>query len=348
MDINKLIINGAQKEGTITVAKIVNTTGFSRAYIHRFFQKLIDNGKLTRIGKANRAVYTLSNASHIRKAKKKNLSFVRTFVNKGLGEDAVFELIQKETGILEGVSVNVHHIINYAFTEMLNNAIEHSHSVRVKISVARDKNIIRFDVIDWGVGIFENLIHHRHLKSSEEAIQDLLKGKQTTAPETHTGEGIFFTRRIADTFVIRSSTKKLFFNNIINDFTLISTKPVVGTRIIFTIAIKTKKILNDVFRVYTNESFEFGVTEVVVRLYQKGGAREFISRSQARRIFSGLEKFKKIILDFTNVVSIGQGFADEVFRIWQGQHKDIVIETKNANSDVIFMIKRAPVMRGAK
>ena len=79
---------------------------------------------------------------------------------------------------------------------------------------------------------------------------------------------------------------------------------------------------------------------MTVKLYEKG-MPTFISRSQARRILFGLEKFKKIVLDFDKVRAVGQGFADEVFRVWQVNHPDIKIIAKNANQDIDFMIKRA-------
>jgi len=66
-----------------------------------------------------------------------------------------------------------------------------------------------------------------------------------------------------------------------------------------------------------------------------------VSRSEARRILTNLEKFKTVILDFKNTDTIGQGFADEVFRVWQSAHKDVKIVIKNANKDIEFMIKRA-------
>jgi hypothetical protein len=55
----------------------------------------------------------------------------------------------------------------------------------------------------------------------------------------------------------------------------------------------------------------------------------------------GLEKFKTIELDFKDVKTIGQAFADEVFRIWHAQHKDIEFVIKDANENVMLMIKRA-------
>lgn len=340
MNINKLILSKVTKQGEITVAEAVEATGFSRAYVFRFFQELVEKGKLVKIGYANRSRYVFAVDKFIKKAKRNLQSFNRVFENKDLQEDRVFNLIKSETGIFDGMKENVVHILEYAFTEMLNNAIEHSGSSKIKVAMKRDDKTVKFEVVDWGVGIFEKIIHARHLLNVEEAIQDLLKGKQTTDPEAHSGEGIFFTRRIADTFLIRSSTKKLFFNNIINDFTVVTIKPIFGTRVMFNMASNSKKKLRDVFSQYTKGSFEFNSTEVTVRLYEKG-VPTFISRSQARRILSGLEKFKTITLDFTGIAAVGQSFVDEVFRVWKNKYSEIEIVAINTNEDVEFMIKRA-------
>ena len=117
-------------------------------------------------------------------------------------------------------------------------------------------------------------------------------------------------------------------------------KPLFGTRVMFSVADNSKKKLSDVFNQYAEESFEFSATEVTIRLYEKG-VPTFMSRSQARRILFGLEKFKKIILDFDKVKAIGQGFADEIFRVWQTNHSGIKIITKNTDQNIDFMIKRA-------
>lgn len=67
----------------------------------------------------------------------------------------------------------------------------------------------------------------------------------------------------------------------------------------------------------------------------------YISRSQAKRILAGLEKFKQVTLDFRRVQSVGQGFVDEVFRVFQRNHPDIDIRFTHANPSVEFMIKRS-------
>ena len=130
------------------------------------------------------------------------------------------------------------------------------------------------------------------------------------------------------------------FDNLIEDvFLKDSAKKGKGTRVRFSISLDSKKEIGEVFRRYTDDSFIFSKTEVTIKLYDRDAS--YVSRSQARRLLSGLEKFKTIILDFRGIEAIGQGFADEIFRVWPGKHsgKDIIV--KNADENVEFMIKRA-------
>ena len=46
-------------------------------------------------------------------------------------------------------------------------------------------------------------------------------------------------------------------------------------------------------------------------------------------------------MDFSNIKTVGQGFVDEVFRIFQNKYPAIKIEYSNANEDVRFMIERS-------
>ncbi|WP_261787754.1 MULTISPECIES: STAS-like domain-containing protein [Fusobacterium] len=54
-----------------------------------------------------------------------------------------------------------------------------------------------------------------------------------------------------------------------------------------------------------------------------------------------VEKFKIIVLDFENIDNIGQGFADEVFRVSKNKNPDITIVPVNMNEEIEFMINRA-------
>lgn len=339
MDIEFLILKKIRENGKIKAADVVKSTGFSRAYISRFFQKLKNEGKIVLVGRANKARYVLADKKSVSRAKISILSVRKILQNRNLSEDLVLNEIKRDTGIFSTLSKNVSDIFDYAFSEMLNNAIEHSKSPKIEIEMKRDAAQIFFNVRDWGVGIFNNIMKKRKLKNELEAIQDLLKGKQTTAPKEHTGEGIFFTSKVADLLTIQSSTKKLIFNNILNDVFIREVKKIKGTKVSFAISAKSKTNLNHIFKQYSEGAFTFNKTITRVALYKLDSA--FISRSQARRILSGLEKFKKIVLDFKGVETVGQAFADEVFRVWQNRHPDIAIGYNNAGENIVFMIKRA-------
>ncbi len=338
-DIKKLIFQQLRKKKQITTADIVKRTGFSRVYVNRFLRELRDAGKIVLLGKANRARYILAKKALVAKAKREFLSFHKILENKGLAEDIILDEIKRDTGIFLKLPKNVLKILDYAFSEMLNNAIEHSQSKTIKIKMKREARAVRFDVADRGIGIFHHIMKKKNLRSELEAIQDLLKGKQTTAPKEHTGEGIFFTSKVADILIFQSSNKKLTFNNILEDVFIEDVKFLKGTKVMFHIGLKSKRRLDKVFQEYSGDSYEFSKTKVIVKLYKMD--TDYISRSQARRVLSGLDAFKTIILDFTDVKTVGQAFADEVFRVWQSRHTHIAIIPQNANENIRFMIRRA-------
>ena len=55
--------------------------------------------------------------------------------------------------------------------------------------------------------------------------------------------------------------------------------------------------------------------------------------------FPGLEKFKTVTLDFQGIRTIGQGFADEIFRVWHRKHPQIRILPVHTSEAVRFMIR---------
>lgn len=64
-----------------------------------------------------------------------------------------------------------------------------------------------------------------------------------------------------------------------------------------------------------------------------------VARSHARRILRDKDEFKEIIFDFNGIEFMGQGFADEIFRVFQNAHPDIVLRPINANEAVLGMIQ---------
>lgn len=339
MDIRDFILKTISRKKQIRAADIVKASGFSRAYANRFLKELQAEGKIVRIGKANRSIYIEASPDARQKALRNTLFFRRQIVNKGLQEDVILDEVKKNSGIFFDLPSNVSRILDYAFTEIVNNAIEHSRSETIEIFLKKEKETVRFDVVDRGIGIFRNIMKKKKLASELEAIQDLLKGKQTTAPREHSGEGIFFTSKAADVLTIQSSSKKLTFNNKVSDIFIEDAKEFSGTKVSFAVSIGSKKELRKIFGEYTDDFLEFSKTKVRVKLYKLD--TDYISRSQARRVLVGLEKFKTVILDFSGVETVGQAFADEIFRIWKGRYPKIEISARNANENIDFMIKRA-------
>jgi len=223
---------------------------------------------------------------------------------------------------------------------MFNNAIEHSESHFIDVHVSESKKLLTFIVRDFGVGVFRNVMKKRQLNSELEAIQDLLKGKTTTAPKAHSGEGIFFTSKIADLFVLESFNSRLRIDNVLPDVFIEEVKkPLKGTEVTFSIATDSRKHLSDIFRKFqTGTDLAFDKTEIQIKLYTMGTV--YVSRSQARRVLVGLEKFKSIILDFDKVPTVGQAFADEIFRVFLLKHPNIKIKPINMNETVAFMVGR--------
>ena len=140
-------------------------------------------------------------------------------------------------------------------------------------------------------------------------------------------------------FVIESSKICLTINNKVGDIFTEEIKNKKGTRVYFQINKLTRKVIADVFNQYTDADYKFDKTKVFIKLYHHNV--QYTSRSQARRLTIGLNKFRVVVLDFNKVKSVGQSFADEIFRVFQASNPDIVIEPINCCKAVEFMVKRA-------
>lgn len=312
---------------------------YSRQYISGKLKGLSLKNTLVRSGSRGAYVYYAlpENAEYLHSAQKK---IKKKLKNQNLKEHEILEDLLSQALFLTKLSDNVRSIFDYAFSEMLNNAIEHSKSPNIEVEVSEDNEFLVFTIRDFGIGVFRNVMQKRKLKNELEAIQDLLKGKVTTEPKSHSGEGIFFTSKISDSFSEESFEYKLKIDNMIKDIFVENIKNIKGTKVTFKIKLDSKKHLNDIFKQYQSDpkNYAFDKTDVHVKLYQMGTVH--VSRSQARRVLSNLEKFKKITMDFEGVPAIGQAFADEVFRVFLSNHPEISIEPINMNETVRFMIER--------
>ncbi|MEA3494268.1 MAG: DUF4325 domain-containing protein [Candidatus Margulisiibacteriota bacterium] len=339
---NKILEIAAQK-GKVFTRDLVKRFELSRQYANSLIAELVADEKLIKLGSTRKAFYVLPEYAQ-KHPEVYPLRYQTAFNNRALEEHKVIDQIEKAFPLLKNLPENIRNIFTYAFSEMLNNAIEHSTSVRIGVEVAIQGGALSFVVKDSGIGVFRNVKKKRKLKSEFEAIQDLMKGKTTTMPKSHSGEGIFFTSKVGDVFILDSFGHQLTVNNKIPDVFVRKTKKIKrGTKVSFKIDVDQVRHLNDVFKQYTNQAkdsdYGFDKTMIQVKLYTLGGAH--ISRSQARRVLSGLEKFKVIVFDFNKVPLVGQAFADEIFRVFHNRHPNIRLETENMNEGVKFMVDRS-------
>lgn len=337
MDIQLKIEKFLEIEKRASSTRMAKHFGFSRQYASQVLRTMVNEGKIIKFGSTRSAFYTLPKfIDEVSLSASK-----RRLKNENIKEHEVFDNFVSIFPAFHVAPENVRSILHYAFSEMLNNAIEHSRSKFIEVGIEHSGDTIRFTVTDFGVGVFRNVMWQRHLKSELEAMQDLLKGKITTDPKAHTGEGIFFTSKAADRFVLESFGYRMIVDNTIPDVFFEKKRQINrGTRVIFSIARIRDRHLNEIFEKHQSKpgSYSFDKTEICVRLFTMGTV--YVSRSQARRILVGLEKFKKIILDFDRVPNVGQAFVDEFFRVFQSRHPKISIEPIHMNETVRFMVKR--------
>ncbi len=257
----------------------------------------------------------------------------------GLAEDVVWdEEIEHRLG---EISAGAMAIWSYGFAEMFNNAIDHSEGTFIEIHITRSATTTEISLDDDGIGIFKKIQKQLELPNEYEAALELAKGKFTTDPDRHSGEGIFFTSRMFDSFEILSGG--ITFTHECDDpdqWFLNEDKVFPGTTIRMKLNNDTSRSIEKIFDQFSSvDDYSFDKTIVPVILAQYGG--QLVSRSQAKRLLVRFDRFKKITLDFRDVDSVGQAFADEVFRVFQKQHPDIELTFTNAHEKVERMIKRA-------
>jgi anti-sigma regulatory factor (Ser/Thr protein kinase) len=261
-------------------------------------------------------------------------------------EHAVWSSFAKPL-ILPIATANDLDVCGYGLTEMINNGIDHSSGSVLTVGVVLTTSSITMRVTDNGVGIFQKIAEALGLADPRLSLLELSKGKFTTDAKRHTGEGIFFTSRAFDRFTIRSSN--LLFSHTLDtgDWLVdIRDKAFVGTRIAMSLFKPTPRSMHDVYKQFTmgGEDSRFAKTHVPLELATFGD-ESLVSRSSAKRVLSRAERFEEVLLDFSGVRSIGQGFADEIFRVFANEHPAVKLIAINANEQVTGMIRRAQSAR---
>ena len=236
-------------------------------------------------------------------------------------------------------------ICRYGFEEIFDNALTHSGGKGVVVKTVWKKDSLELVIIDDGQGVFKNIQQALGFQNIRESVLQLTKGNFTTLPEGHKGQGLFLVSRLFDVFGIFSDGLFYCKDNLGDDWYLEKRKisKSKGTRVSMAIRFDSERTLKQVIGQDSPEACESPLTdtaEILVKLSQMED-EPYVSRLQAKRILLGVEKFRRVVLDFQNIPTVGQAFVDEVFGLFPSSHPKIEIASVHANQDVQFMIDKS-------
>lgn len=312
--------------GSVANRHIASATGVSRQAVHAHLKKMVDAGELVIEGSGRNVRYRRVRPRH-------RFAYAR----QGLEEHEVWNEVRENVPELADLPEATERVVHSALTELVNNAIEHSNGESVRVRFQRTGTRVAFAVRDDGDGIFDHLVRELEIPTPMAALQELSKGRITTRPEKHAGGGLYFVSRIADYFELDAGGLRWLVDNDIQDMAVGSAPEREGTRAYFEVEIESNRTPEEVYSEST-EAFELSKRRLVVKLFAIGV--RFMSRSEARRLMNGLERYTEIILDFRDIEAVGQGFVDEVFRVWPSAHPDTRIRAIHMDPVVRFMVDR--------
>lgn len=328
-EIQTALLDAVAEHSKDLAVVVASRFGISRPAVLRHVKNLIEGGFLTATG-TTRKVYSLGS----------NRERVRTYPLQGLDEWLIWS--RDFAFLVAHLPPNVMDIAHTGFTEMLNNAVDHSGGRQVMVGLRLTGQRLEMTVSDDGEGIFRRITRLLNLADERLALLELSKGKLTTDPANHTGEGIFFTSRMFDQFMIRSlglgytHRVDLKFDWLHEDQT-----PETGSRVYMSIDTGSTRTAKAIYEEYNAGPGEFNFNKTVVPLrLARFGNENLVSRSQAKRVSSRFEKFRVVVLDFEGVPTIGQGFADELFRVFALAHPEVELVPVHCSTDVQQMIVR--------
>lgn len=334
-EIEKYIFRKIALNDADFIEKTMDSFDISVTSVKRYLKKAIEDGNIE---------------------KREDISCGYALVEKNFEERVEIDGVEQEdkiydTLLRERLSVcgrPAQRIWQYACAEILNNALEHSKGTRIRIILKRNVLFTTVIIADDGVGVFRTLREYMAANGwqepdEEDALVELYKGKITCDASRHSGEGIFFSSKAVDTFAIWSGAK--IYKCCCGEHTVMEHRLLayasrmgnIGSLIMMTLENETTRNLAEVFDMFADE--EEGFVRTMIPVKEACVSGEPVARSQARRICNRLEEFREVILDFNGVEVMGQGFADEIFRVFAAAHPQIILCPVHMNKEVRRMIR---------
>lgn len=325
----KFLLQQIYDENPDFVDATMEAFSISRSTVYNYINTLQNNGELERVGGSMpyRVLY-------------KTTRFT-VDTTREHSEDRMFS--RDIAPLLAELPLNVQKIWRYAFTAMMNNALEHAKASAIVCVVNRSRLCTIIGILDNGIGIFRRIQQDQRDANGEaptvaEAASLLYAGGYSSAPDTHAGEGIFFTSRLMDHFAIRSDYQ-LFTPNAEDDDGESGGERFRGTAVQMALGNDSTRELGEVMATYIDPEEGFVHTEIPVARFFGGDFP--ISRSEARRLLSALKDFRTAELNFSDIDEVGRDFAHELFSVAAGQYPTLRLTVKNAAPAVLGTLRRA-------
>jgi anti-sigma regulatory factor (Ser/Thr protein kinase)/biotin operon repressor len=333
-EIRRAILSHVFWGASSPVPAVADEFGVTRQAVQRHVSQLVRSGRIVTTGKARYQRYRLAQVRRVTR---------RYELQEGFTEDVAWNEVVRLRAAELKLSPDETDICHYGLTEMTNNVIDHAEAAHVRVTLAQTAVSLQFIVEDDGVGIFRKVAGALSLEDPRQALLELSKGKFTTDPRRHTGEGVFFTSRVFDRFTIVSHALR-FVHLLRRDAWLTEdvARPFKGTTVLMELMLPSSRTLQNVFATYSSgpDDYRFAKTHVPLKLASFGD-ESLVSRSSARRVLARAERFDEVLLDFAGVRAVGQAFADEIFRVFATAHPEVKLAHVNASDQVARMIQRA-------
>jgi len=167
---SKAIIKYIENHGSTGSRELSAHFGISRQALNLHLRRLIDDGKLFRTGSTRNARYHLSVTAEIKR------DFFSDFQVTGLDESRIYQRLSLSLNLPADLKADVESIAHYAFTEMLNNVIDHSGSDKTRVRATLGAGKLCFEIKDWGKGVFASIADRFSLEKEYFSRQRLQTG----------------------------------------------------------------------------------------------------------------------------------------------------------------------------
>ncbi len=330
------ITTAATTHGEDLLPHLMQRLDLSRRRAQDLLRRLVASQWLYRSGTVRRPVYRPGALRQV----------VQHYPLQGLQEDQPW---RRDFAPYFDLPAEVRRMAQHAFTELLNNAVDHSGGSRVTVSLRQTPLHLQLLVSDDGCGLFERIAQSFAIDDPRLAMFELSKGKLSSQPERHSGHGLFFAARLADIFDVHANGSAFQHRSWQPDLALAlatgspawratRVAPHRGTSVYLAMALDTPRTLDEVLRAYSADTagYRFDRTQVPLKLLS--GSDLLMSRADARRVASRLTMFGQAEIDFSGVDAIGHGFADELFRVFQREHPGVQLLPKKMAPAVGAMV----------